>query len=118
MGGLVLDTKEGARKVMVPGKPGDSLILTALRYSDLRLKMPPTGKLSDSVISDFEQWIASGAEDPRPETPSVTSTASPRVIDFKAGRRWWAFQPVPEQAAPLVTPKTWPRNKIHSFILP
>src|SRR5882757_4895619 len=66
-GGLVLDTKEGLKKggssgpVVIPGKPSESLLLQALRYNDLRLKMPPAGKLPDSVIADFERWIATGA---------------------------------------------------------
>lgn len=30
--------------------------------------MPPSGKLADSIIADFEQWIAAGARDPRAET--------------------------------------------------
>src|SRR5438128_12434045 len=71
MGGLVLDTKAGMLKggvsgpVIVPGKPAESRLLRGLRYNDLYLKMPPTGKLADSVIADFEQWIAAGAPDPR-----------------------------------------------------
>ncbi|MBP6824054.1 MAG: hypothetical protein KA368_21080, partial [Acidobacteria bacterium] len=62
MGGLVLDTKSGLLKggdsgaVIVPGKPSESLLLRALRYNDPVLKMPPTSKLSEAVIADFEQW--------------------------------------------------------------
>src|SRR5947207_1987930 len=73
MGSLTLDTKAGTRKggatgpVIVPGKPAESRLLQALRYSDPHLQMPPTGKLSDAVIADFEQWIAAGAVDPREE---------------------------------------------------
>src|SRR5947207_15855478 len=53
MGALTLDTKAGMRKggaagpVIVPGKPAESRLLQALRYSDPHLQMPPTGKLSD-----------------------------------------------------------------------
>ena len=71
MGGLVLDTKAGLRKggsdgpVVVPGKPAESLLLKALSYTDPKLQMPPSGKLPDNVIADFEQWIAAGAPDPR-----------------------------------------------------
>src|SRR2546426_6807686 len=49
MGGLVLDTKPGLAKggasglAVVPGNPDESRLLRALRYNDLRLKMPPTG---------------------------------------------------------------------------
>src|SRR5262245_464092 len=55
MGNLVLDTKMGLQKggasgpEVVPGKPEESRLLTALRYTDPHLRMPPTGKLSDEV---------------------------------------------------------------------
>src|SRR5262249_1425758 len=53
MGGLMLDTKAGLLKggasgpVVVPGKPAESRMLQALRYTDTHLQMPPKGKLSD-----------------------------------------------------------------------
>jgi cytochrome c553 len=127
MGGLVLDTKSGTLKggasgpAIVPGKPAESLLLRALRYNDPYLKMPPTSKLADSVIADFEQWIAAGAPDPRQRegTDAVAATATPksRVIDFDQGRKWWAFQPVREFPVPSVKQNSWPRVKIDHFIL-
>jgi hypothetical protein len=124
MGALVLDTKSGLLKggasgpVLQPGKPAESLLLRALGYKDLRLKMPPAGPLSSSVIADFEAWIATGAEDPRAETAAASATpAGQRVIDFESGRKWWAFQPVHELPAPSVQTGRWPRTKIDSFVL-
>ena len=55
MGGLVLDTKSGLKKggangpVVVPGDAAASRIIRALSYSDAQLRMPPTGKLADSL---------------------------------------------------------------------
>ncbi len=121
MGGLTLDSKSGLLKggdsgaVIVPGKPAESLLLRAMRYSDPKLKMPPTNKLPDGVIADFEQWIAAGAPDPRTETVAVA--AKPRGIDFDKGRQWWAFQPVREIAAPSVKQTAWERTKVDRFIL-
>ncbi len=72
MGGLVLDTKAGLVKsgVVVPGKPGESRLLQAIRYADPNLQMPPTGKLPDAVIADFASWIAAGRRIPaRMERP-------------------------------------------------
>src|SRR5687767_4267917 len=63
MGGLIVDTKAGLLKggtvgpAIVPGKPAESRLLKALRFTDPHLQMPPTGKLPDNVIADFEQWI-------------------------------------------------------------
>ena len=124
MSELVLDTKAGLRKggargaEVVPGNPSQSRLLQALRYTDPTLQMPPTGKLPDQVIADFEQWIAAGAPDPRVDP--VTASASPaplKGMSIELGRKWWAFQPVREIAAPKVKNATWPRAKIDSFLL-
>ena len=104
MGGLALDTKAGllaggaTGKVIVAGKPEESRLLKALRYSDPALQMPPTGKLPDTVIADFEQWIAAGAPDPRSaaQAASSQSPAPLKGMSIEDGRKWWAFQPVKE----------------------
>jgi hypothetical protein len=64
--------------------------------------MPPSGKLSDSVIADFETWIASGAPDPRtgPSTAAKGGPAPLKGMSIADGRKWWAFQPVHEVPAP------------------
>jgi hypothetical protein len=122
--GLALDTKAGVLKggdggpVIVPGKPADSRLLTALRYTDPDLQMPPTGKLSDSVIADFETWIASGAPDPRTGPSTAAKGPAPlKGMSIADGRKWWAFQPVHELPAPAVKGSAWPKTKIDSFIL-
>jgi hypothetical protein len=83
MGGLTLDSRAGVLKggalgpAIVPGRPAESRLLKAIRYGDPRLQMPPGGKLADSVIADFEQWIAAGAHDPvasqcrKPHAPGI-----------------------------------------------
>src|SRR5438552_1554090 len=70
-GGLLLDSRAALLKggdsgpALVPGKPGESLLLKAVRYADPNLRMPPKTKLSEAVIGDIEKWIALGAPDPR-----------------------------------------------------
>ena len=82
MGGLVLDTKTGMAAggstgpVILAGKPDESRLLKALRFTDPHLQMPPSGKLPDSVISDFEDWIRSGAPDPRTASTTSETTAA------------------------------------------
>ncbi|MBZ5607699.1 MAG: PSD1 and planctomycete cytochrome C domain-containing protein [Acidobacteriia bacterium] len=123
MGGLVLDTNAGLRKggadgpVVVAGKPAESLLLQALRYTDRKLQMPPSGKLPDSVIADFEQWIAAGAPDPRQDVAAAGSPAPLKGMSLEEGRKWWAFQPVHEIPAPPAKDAAWPRTKIDSFVL-
>ena len=59
-GELVLDTKAGVLKggrqgpAVVPGKPADSKLLEALTYANAQLQMPPSGRLADEIIQDFE----------------------------------------------------------------
>ena len=101
-GDLVLDTKAGVLKggtlgpAIVPGKPAESKLLEALRYSNPHLQMPPSGKLADAIIADFERWIAAGAPDPRADTAAAGDRRR-RVVgetELAKGRQWWAFQPV------------------------
>jgi hypothetical protein len=118
-GELVLDTRAGVLKggklgpVIVPGNPSESRLLLALRYTDPHLQMPPSGKLADSVVADFEQWIAAGAHDPRvdaivaasgpPAEGGASARPGRRVVDdneLAKGRLWWAFQPVREFPIP------------------
>lgn len=127
MGGLALDTKAGVLNggnsgpIVTDKKPDQSLLIRALRYNDIP-KMPPSGKLPDQVVKDFEQWVVSGTPDPRNEQPAPGASAGgPRTIDFAQGRKWWAFQPVTELPAPPVKDKAfarkWERSKIDAFIL-
>lgn len=119
-GSLLLDSKQGTLKggdsgtALVPGKPGESLLLETMRYGEDTYQMPPKGKLPDAVIADFEKWIAMGAPDPRNET---SSKAVKQEIDFEKAREFWSFQPPKSHPAPQVKQKQWPINKIDSFIL-
>src|SRR5262249_51381999 len=81
MGGLRLDTRDTLLKggdrgaVIVPGDPEKSLLIQAISYRHLDLKMPPTGRLADEQIADFVEWIKMGAPDPR------TSAAEPAAAE-------------------------------------
>jgi len=116
MGDLVLDTKAGLRRTILPGKPAESRLLQAIRYTDPHLQMPPAGKLPQPVIDAFETWIKSGAVDPRTDEPMLSSGAL-RGMPLEEGRKWWAFQPVRELAAPKVRNETWPQRKVDAFVL-
>src|SRR5215510_10303113 len=67
MGGLRLDrsaaVKQGGKSgpPIIPGKPDQSLLVEAIRWTHERLKMPPGGKLKDQEIADITEWIKSGA---------------------------------------------------------
>lgn len=108
MGALTLDTKAGL------GKASGGKLISAIRYTDTRLQMPPNGKLPDAIVADFERWIAMGAPDPREDKQQVSGS---KALDIETGRQWWAFQPVREIAAPEVKSASWPLRKIDSFVL-
>lgn len=117
-GGLLLDTRAGIRKggdkgpAVVPGKPDDSLLLTAIHWKQEDFQMPPKNQLSASVIADFEKWVAMGAPDPRDGTAVVRSD-----IDIAKGKQFWAFQLPKKSAAPAVKDASWPRSDVDRFLL-
>src|SRR5688572_31279854 len=124
-GNLVLDTKEGMLKggvsgpAVVPGQPSESRLITALSYIDPLASMPPSGKLPDAVLADFQQWVARGAADPRASAPALAAaTTQYKGMSLDEGRKWWAFQPVTVHAAPKpASAAGWPKNKIDNFVL-
>jgi hypothetical protein len=109
-GGLVLDSRHGWEQggsegpAIVPGQPGKSLLLEAVRYESY--EMPPKKKLPASEIALLERWIAMGAPDPR-------NSPQPKIDPQK----FWALQPIRQPAAPTVKDVKWPRDELDAFIL-
>ncbi|MBA2481929.1 MAG: hypothetical protein H0V44_14785 [Planctomycetes bacterium] len=66
-GRLVLNSREAilsggvSGPAIVVGDPERSLLITAVRYQDPDLQMPPAERLADAQISDLVRWIADGA---------------------------------------------------------
>jgi hypothetical protein len=122
-GDFALDTKDGLLKggatgvAIVPGKPGESRLLMALRYADTDLQMPPSGKLPDTVIADFEQWLAAGAPDPRTAPLASAVATAPQGMSVEEGRKWWAFQPLEVVAPPPTRDSRPAKNVIDAFIV-
>ena len=120
-GGLQLDSREallhgGSRgPALVPADPAASLLLKAISYSSLELKMPPAGRLSDEQIGHVESWIRMGAPDPRSESAPVAEQSE--GIDLEAGREFWSFRPVGAPAPPPVADESWARTDADRFVL-
>jgi len=116
-GGLLLDTRQGLHKggdsgsPIIPGKPQDSLLIQALKHDGL--KMPPKGKLSEAIISDFVAWVQMGAPDPRDDAGFTAK----RTIDMEAGKKYWAFRPLGIASPPSVRQVSKARTPIDRFIL-
>lgn len=116
-GKLRLDFREGLLTggelgaAVVPGKPEQSRLLSALRYEDL--EMPPDGRLPASVIEDFERWIQIGLPDPRkrPDAPPQTATPEHQL----SGADLWSIQPLSAKPPPDAG-ADWALNEIDRFI--
>jgi hypothetical protein len=125
-GGLSLDTREAIRlggesgHAVVPGDPGESILMKALRYEDTEMQMPPKkegGKLPDNVIAHFEQWIRMGAPDPRAGTITKMVPVAKKEWDLKKAKEFWAFQPPKAVPPPALKDKSWPRSDVDRYIL-
>ena len=123
-GGLALDWAGG---LAIGGDSGPllskddftkSFLLQVIRHEIPDMKMPKGGpKLSPEVIADFENWIISGAPDPRASKPSKEEIAKATSWETIRDRRkqWWSFQPI-RQTIPPKTDGDWARSDIDRFI--
>src|SRR5580692_9005327 len=63
MGGLRLDSLDAMLKgggrgaAIVPGDPDKSLLISAIRQTDEKLKMPMGGKLRAEEVEDLVAWV-------------------------------------------------------------
>lgn len=110
MAGLDLRQRDLALKgggrgpALVPGKPDESLLYTAILRQGA-LQMPP-GKqnLTAAEIDVIRKWIEQGAP------WDATSTSR------KTEPSWWAFRSPKHPETPKVSNATWTKNPIDSFV--
>lgn len=100
MGGLSLDTRTGwqtggdSGPAIVPGNPGESLLIEAVNYASLEMPPPDKAeKLSPYEIAVLTKWVAMGAHDPRVAAPKLGG------MKVEDAQNWWAFQPLPKAEA-------------------
>ena len=138
-GGLDLRTREGALRggdygaALVPGKPAESPILTAIEWTDEDLQMPPkkSERLPAETVERFREWIQSGAPWPNEEriqelltttedqwsaAEGVSVVTSGGLKDEWTQRKYlpenlWAYQPLNQPDPPLSN-----QHPIDSFI--
>jgi hypothetical protein len=106
-GSLRLDSRDTALAggdsgpAIVPGKPDESLMVMAVRYTDPSYQMPPSGKLRAAAIKAIEEWVAMGA--PYPGATKSSAAGAVRRGEFTVGdsdRDHWAYKPVVRPAVP------------------
>lgn len=120
-GGLLLDTRDGIRKggdrgpSVVPGKPQESILLSAISHADTDLQMPPKkDRLPADLIREVENWIRMGAPDPRTADPTAPSISP---VDIKTGRQFWSFKKPTRPEVPPTRNTQWAKSDIDRFVL-
>jgi hypothetical protein len=121
-GGLRLDSLEALLRggdsgpALVPGKPGESLLIEAVHHDGLA--MPPKGRLAEEKVRTLERWVELGA--PWPNAGHATTPGAPvirRSSLTDEDRAYWFFQPLAESGPPEIDDGGWSRNPIDRFIL-
>ncbi|MBN9117750.1 MAG: DUF1549 domain-containing protein [Planctomycetes bacterium] len=103
---------------VVPGTPEKSLLVTAVKYTDDGLKMPPKGKLSDAEIADLTKWVKAGASWPKETAQANPGPKADGPLFTPEQKAFWAFQTVREPKAPEIrNPRAVIRNDIDRFVL-
>jgi hypothetical protein len=92
--------------VVVPGKPGESELMSRVGSADDAHRMPPEGHpLKPEQIEKLRKWIEQGAKVPADDAPEPDP------------RDHWSFRPVVRPAAPAVrNAKFEIRNPIDAFV--
>src|SRR5436190_17134343 len=84
---FMVETKTDDGPVLVPGKPGESLLLKMVQSGEM-----PKGekKLSTNDVAIIARWIGAGAPTAAPEPAQL-----PKGFHItQQERQFWAFQPV------------------------
>ncbi len=103
-----------AGPVIVPGAPDDSPLVSAIRYRDEALQMPPDEKLTSEQIDVLVAWVAAGA--PHPAGKIVYTEPVPN-FDVTAARKFWAFQSPARPVVPEVQHPQFVSSPIDAFIV-
>jgi Protein of unknown function (DUF1549)/Planctomycete cytochrome C len=125
-GSLELDHRNGLLKggdggaIITLRAPKSSRLIAILRHEVPGMKMPQGGaKLDQTVIADFEKWIAMGTPDPRDHPPTIDEiekTTSWEAIVQKR-KQWWSLQPIRNPTPPELANNDWSKHPVDRFIL-
>lgn len=119
-GQLALDGRAGLLAggtrgpVIVAGKVDESLLVTAVRYTDPKLQMPPDGKLSNADVDLLVQWVQQGGFVPE---YGQSNQKKGKEIDWTSARQFWSFQPLVQKAVPNCSSDVDVSQPIDAFIL-
>ena len=122
-GGLRVDSRAAllaggdSGPALTPGDPDTSLLLEAVRYTNVDLQMPPKGRLTDAAIADLTAWVSQGAV--WPETVAAPPRPSGEdAFNLEARRQsHWSWQPIAPAPPPPVENAAWVRQPTDAFLL-
>ena len=99
-----------------PGKPGESLLLEAVRYQGF--EMPPEGKLPEEDVAKLARWIEMGVPWPAEDSADDVPARDEQPYEASdAQKAHWSFQPLSPVSPPAVADQLWPAGDIDRFIL-
>jgi len=124
-GGLRLDHRAGWEAggklgpAIIRGEPDKSPLIRAIRQEDGVTPMPLGGKkLPSETIAAFEEWVRTGAFDPRDRPAAAPAAVSKTWQEtYNERRKWWSLQPVLRPPIPAVKQTLWPRQPVDRFVL-
>ena len=118
-GGLRMDARAELLKggdtgaAIVPGKPTESLLVSAINYGDV-YQMPPKSKLPAKEIATLTKWVEMGA--PWPKEAAAVGKVKP--FDLVSRRdEHWCWQAIRDHAPPAMKDSAWPVTAVDRFIL-
>ncbi len=97
---------------IVPGKPGESLLVKAIRHEG-DIQMPPDSRLKAEQVATLSRWIAEGAPWPVEAAGAAIRQGTITAED----RAFWSLQPVRPRPAPEVRDRAWVRTVVDRWIL-
>ena len=117
LGGLLTGGLRGP--ALVPGKPDQSLLVTAIRHNE-ELKMPPKRKLPTTERAILTSWVKRGAPWPNAKAtpkPSSKPKTPGGPLFSQAQKQYWAFRPLATATPPSVKAENWVNSPIDRYIL-
>lgn len=121
-GGLLLDSRAGVLRggdsgpAVKLGDPSASKLVRAIEYQDLKLRMPPDGKLPQSAIDSLREWIATGAADPRQSAHAEAEPKKSTALPVEKAQQHWAYRPPVRSEPPLAKFDQIASSTIDAFV--
>ena len=102
--------------IVVPGDVENSRMLQVAGYRE-RLKMPPTGRISEEEFGTLREWVKMGAPWPAVANEPASSELNKKKIYSRAQKEFWSFRPLQQPPLPAVKGEAWVRSPIDRFVL-